>query len=86
MGIYNKIEGTNLFKGEDGKTYKIQAGEMIPVFDAVIDPIPAQPPKEDDEFGMDFLGDKFKEGDKKVESGEISCNLDNPEDCEACGS
>ena len=24
--------------------------------------------------------------DAKVESGEISCNLDNPEDCENCGS
>jgi hypothetical protein len=40
----------------------------------------------DDEFGMDFLSDKFKEGDEKVANGEISCNLDNPEDCEACGS
>ena len=35
---------------------------------------------------MDFLGDKFKEGDKKVESGKIKCNLDNPEGCENCGS
>ena len=40
----------------------------------------------DDEFGMDFLSDKFKEGDKKVANGEISCNLDNPEDCINCGS
>lgn len=39
-----------------------------------------------DDFGMDFLSDKFREGDKKVESGEISCNLDNPEDCINCGS
>ena len=44
-------------------------------------------PEPQDEFGdMDFLSDKFKEGDKKVESGEISCNLDNPEDCINCGS
>ena len=43
-------------------------------------------PTEDDEFGMDFLSDKFKEGDKKVANGEISCNLDNPEDCINCGS
>ena len=44
-------------------------------------------PEPQDEFGdMDFLGDKFKEGDQKVESGEISCNLDNPEDCINCGS
>ena len=40
-----------------------------------------------DEFGeMDFLSDKFTEGDKKVANGEISCNLDNPEDCINCGS
>lgn len=39
-----------------------------------------------DDFGMDFLSDKFKEGDKKVANGEISCNLDNPEDCINCGS
>jgi hypothetical protein len=40
----------------------------------------------EEDFGMDFLSDKFKEGDKKVANGEISCNLDNPEDCENCGS
>ena len=40
----------------------------------------------EDDFGMDFLSDKFKEGDKKVANGEISCNLDNPEDCINCGS
>ena len=42
--------------------------------------------EQDDFGGMDFLTPKFKEADKKVESGEIKCNLDNPEDCEACGS
>ena len=92
MGIYKKVEGTEFFKDENGTLHHIDGGEMKPVVadlstaSGIIDPIPAQPPKEDDEFGMDFLGDKFKEGDKKVESGEISCNLDNPEDCEACGS
>ena len=40
----------------------------------------------EEEFETDFLSDRFKEADKKVESGEISCNLDNPEDCENCGS
>jgi len=45
-----------------------------------------QKEEQEDEFGTDFLSDKFKEADKKVESGEISCNLDDPEDCEACGS
>ena len=40
----------------------------------------------EEDFGMDFLSDKFKEGDKKVANGEISCNLDNPEDCINCGS
>lgn len=78
MAHYNKVKGTKFFKDENGTLHESVNGEMRPV---------PQPPKvEEDEFGMDFLGDKFKEGDKKVESGEISCNLDNPEDCEACGS
>ena len=90
MTTYKKI-GKNLFKDEEGNHHEVVNGEMKPIKEdlggAIIDPIPAPPAKEElDDFGTDFLGDKFKEGDKKVESGEISCNLDNPEDCEACGS
>ena len=28
--------------------------------------------------------DKLKKQEVKIESGEISCNIDNPEDCESC--
>ena len=28
--------------------------------------------------------DKLKKQEQKIESGEITCNLDNPEDCESC--
>lgn len=28
--------------------------------------------------------DKLKKQEAKIESGEITCNLDNPEDCESC--
>jgi hypothetical protein len=39
----------------------------------------------EEEFDISFLDqDKLKEQEKKIESGEISCNIDNPEDCESC--
>ncbi len=28
--------------------------------------------------------DRLKEQEKKIESGEITCNTDSPEDCESC--
>ncbi len=28
--------------------------------------------------------DKLKKQEKKIEDGEITCNVDNPEDCESC--
>lgn len=42
----------------------------------------------EEEFdNVDFLDKaKLKELDKKVETGEITCNLDSPEECENCGS
>jgi len=27
---------------------------------------------------------RLKEQEQKIESGEITCNLDSPEDCESC--
>jgi hypothetical protein len=43
--------------------------------------------KDKDEFEVDFLDTKrAKELDDKVKSGEITCNLDSPEECENCGS
>lgn len=30
--------------------------------------------------------DKIKELNKKIDTGEIACNMDDPESCENCGS
>ena len=39
--------------------------------------------KEEDD--VSFLNpEKLKEAEKKIESGEVKCNLDQPEDCESC--
>lgn len=39
--------------------------------------------EEDDEVG--FLNpNRVKETAKKQESGELTCNIDDPEDCESC--
>lgn len=40
---------------------------------------------EEDFNDISFLDqDKLKKQEAKIESGEITCNLDNPEDCESC--
>jgi hypothetical protein len=39
--------------------------------------------EEEDEVG--FLNpDRLKETAKKQESGELTCNIEDPEDCESC--
>ena len=41
--------------------------------------------KEEDFDDISFLDqEKLKKQEQKIESGEITCNLDNPEDCESC--
>lgn len=41
--------------------------------------------KEEDFDDISFLDqEKLKKQEDKIESGEISCNIDNPEDCESC--
>lgn len=43
--------------------------------------------KKDDDFNCDFLDqEKLQKQEDKIKSGEITCNPDNPEECEACGS
>ena len=43
--------------------------------------------KKKDDFSCDFLDQaKLKEQEAKIESGELVCNMENPEECEACGS
>jgi|TARA_Y100000015_G_scaffold38162_1_gene40832 hypothetical protein len=40
-------------------------------------------PEED--FDISFLDPKkLKESEAKIESGEITCNIESPEDCESC--
>lgn len=39
----------------------------------------------EEDFDVSFLDqDKLKKQEKKIESGEITCNIENPEDCESC--
>jgi hypothetical protein len=40
----------------------------------------------EEDFGdISFLDQgKLKEQEDKIESGQIACNIDNPEDCESC--
>lgn len=41
--------------------------------------------RHEEEFDVSFLDqDKLKEQEKKIESGEITCSIKNPEDCESC--
>ena len=39
----------------------------------------------EDEFDISFLDpDKLKKSEDKLKNGEITCNLDDPENCESC--
>jgi len=42
--------------------------------------------KEEKPTGLAALMAAAEKQNKRIESGEVSCNLDNPEDCEACGA
>lgn len=81
----------NLFLEEDTmELYQLLDGEMKPIEDGVLvlkqdydfDDILIE---NNDDFSDPFA-ERLKLMDEKVENGEISCNLDNPEDCINCGS
>ena len=39
----------------------------------------------EEDFSCDFLDqDKLKKQEKKIEDGELTCNIEKPEDCESC--
>ncbi len=79
----------NLFLEQDSmELYSLVNGEMQRIQSAAIS---AQKSKEDkiiDALENQNTGfvDRLAAMDAKVASGEISCNLDNPEDCINCGS
>ena len=81
----------NLFLEEDTmELYQLVDGEMKPIEDGVLvlkqdydfDGILIE---NNDDFSDPFA-ERLKLMDEKVRTGEISCNLDNPEDCINCGS
>ena len=49
---------------------------------------PLRKPKDNMEEDFDDISfldqDKLKKQEKKIEDGEITCRIDNPEDCESC--
>ncbi len=68
----------NLFLDQESKElYQLLGGEMQPIKDGVI------VLKEQE---LDPFAERLRLMDEKVRKGEISCNLDNPEDCINCGS
>ena len=75
--IFKKLSKyENLFlEKETEELYQLIGGEMQPIKDGVI------VLKQKDSFE-----DRLAAMDAKVESGEISCNTDSPEDCINCGS
>ena len=88
--IFEKLKHyKNLFlEKEEMKLYRLVNGEMkAVVHEAVIYLEPSdlsnEYPKEQVSMSMQ---DRLAAMDEKVRNGEIKCNLDNPEDCEACGS
>jgi hypothetical protein len=41
--------------------------------------------KEEDDFNISFLDpEKLKKSEDKIKNGEITCNIENPDDCESC--
>ena len=74
MPTYKRVEGEkNLFVDENGNNYTVTGGEMKDIEIEV-------KPKE-----LTFE-ERLAMMDEKIKEGVIKCNLDNPEDCEACGS
>ena len=51
-----------------------------------VEPLKKQKNNMEEDFDdISFLDqDKLKKQEKKIEDGDITCNIDNPEDCESC--
>lgn len=83
MSYLTKLEEGLFINNETNELYTLKDGNFVPLENAGA---AQQSAEGDDEFGFDFMSDRLAEADAKIDSGEIVCNLDNPDDCEACGS
>lgn len=89
--IFRKLKNyKNLFlEKEEMKLYRLVNGEMKALGSGSViylegnDHLSNEYPKEEVPMSMQ---DRLAAMDEKVRTGEISCNLDNPEDCINCGS
>jgi len=73
--LFIDLDCDTLYRSIDGEMVKVKSGDRILL-------------NEFDDFNAE-LSDferRLMEMDEKVKSGAIKCNLDSPEDCEACGS
>ena len=78
--VFEKLnEYKNLFLEKETKTlWQVEKGQMQKIkYGTII-------LREEDP--TQTFEERLAEMDKKVESGEITCNIDNPDDCEACGA
>ena len=83
--VFQKLpDYLNLFvEKETWKLYSLQDGEMRPVKDGCVISVIRF------DEGANALSDferRLAEMDEKIINGEITCNIDNPENCENCGS
>lgn len=74
MPTFKRVEGeNNLFIDDNGNHFTVTDGEMKEIKIEV----------KSKELTFE---ERLSLMDEKIKEGVIKCNLDNPEDCEACGS
>ena len=73
----NRVTDT-LYELQNGQWHEIKYGAII---------LKAEGPTMSNEYPKELsMEDRLAAMDAKVASGQISCNVDNPEDCLNCGS
>ena len=73
--LFIDLDCDTLYRSINGEMVKVKSGDRILL-------------NEFDDFNTELSDFEMRlmEMDEKVENGTIQCNLDSPEDCEACGS
>jgi len=73
--LFIDLDSDTLYRSVKGEMVKIKNGDKILINDY-------------DNFNSELTDfeKRLMEMDEKVKSGIIQCNMDSPEDCEACGS